>query len=46
MTNRFEQKKEYTAPTMEIIEVKHQNALLDCSQCSDPDDSVTVDLIK
>ena len=31
MNNEMEQKKEYSAPKMEIIDIKHENPLLDGS---------------
>ncbi len=34
MKNEIEPKKEYSAPKMDVVEVKHQLNLL---QCSDPD---------
>ena len=33
MTNENEQKKEYTAPQMEIVEMNHQTSLLEGSPC-------------
>jgi hypothetical protein len=44
MTNKIEQKKEYTAPTLKIIELKRQENLLQCSGCND--DTVNVEFIK
>lgn len=31
------EKKEYIAPKMDVIELKAQNALLQCSDCDGPD---------
>ena len=36
MKNEIEQKKEYSAPKMEVVEVKHQ---LNLMVCSDPNDT-------
>ncbi len=33
--NRAEQKKEYIAPTVKIVEFKQQSTLLQCSTCND-----------
>ena len=33
MTNKIEQKKEYTAPQMEIVEMNNQTSLLEGSPC-------------
>lgn len=39
-------KKEYTAPKMEIVEMEHQDDLLQCSNnCGDPDESTKEILI-
>ena len=35
MTNEIEQKKEYTTPQMEIVEMDHQTSLLDGSPNND-----------
>ena len=35
MTNETEQKKEYTAPQMEIVEMNHQTSLLEGSPYND-----------
>ncbi|SHJ43347.1 hypothetical protein [Fibrobacter sp. UWP2] len=33
--NQSEQKKEYIAPTVKIVKLKQQSALLQCSTCND-----------